>query len=293
MLSTPLAGITSADETAGDEDRLARSWVRANIITSEQNYRADEAKRKLLRLGEERVSKALAGLCSQRIVSHANKSRPMPGRSYDITETFLSGMRKGIDEKQYAAAAAYKLRMDDLFRRGEPCMYSYIASDGETLAVLNLVAQRRVRLQARNVPHNKFGLMDGSYRTRFMDKQRLRFGIEVVPTEGYYVEGNPLLTHLPAPPHKHLTDETVPIPVWFDIHGNFVPIMWRKVLAAVLNALTVRAGTTVSELARVFRQSVEKHELELLLDWLVAANVVGRIEGGGYLTKEWWWMVLP
>ena len=278
-----------------------KSCEQANILTSEDVYDPEAAKQKLGRLGEQRVDDALNEMCSDKIVMQANRGRIIPGRNYDITDTFLGSLKKSLDGDHFAKAAAFKVRIDEAFIKGETLTFSYHADDGEALALTNLVAALRIRLVPQQVPGNKFGLLDGSYRTRFMDKSLLHFDLSIQPTESYIV-GNPLVP-LPPPPQEHLeygADGAVdqegglllPTPVWFDIHENFVSVMWYKALAAVLTIVSMRSGVTFAELQRCVKPSLQRYELVLMLDWLVEAKAVRKITDG-WVTEEWWWLLFP
>lgn len=251
-----------------------------------------------MQLDEDCLTEALNELTSTRVVTHANKGRAIPGRNYDITESFLIGFKKTLHEPHFSKAVAYKAQMDEAFSKpGASVPFTYIASDGESLALINLVAHQRVRLVPRNVPNNRFGLMDGSYRTRFMDKARLHFDLDVVPTNDY-IFGNPLLSSPLPPPPRHPDDQEGrrPIPVWYDIHGNFVPIMWKKVLMAVSTLVSMRSGIHLKELRRCLKTSLEEWELKLVLDWLVQIKAFKEVDEGGeiegWAVGEWWWMVV-
>lgn len=273
------------------ERRITNADGKANVLTSEKVYHPKLAKQKLLQLGEDCLDRALDELSSERIVTHAHKGRTIPGRNYDITEHFLGCLRKPLDETHFAKAAAYKNRLDQAFQGPSGRLtLSYQAEDGEMLAVINLVANKYVELIPRNLQASRFGLMDGSYLTRFMDKSRLHFDLDIIPTASYPY-GNPLLPLAAPPPQAHLVDDRLPIPVWYDIHGNFVGVMWKKVLAAVLATTSMRSGITLSELQRCTRPSLQAYELTWLMDWLVQVKAVRPVPNG-WATDEWWWLIL-
>ncbi len=272
---------------------VAKSWVRANIITPEEVYKPDEARRKLLTAGEDAIESALKELISDRILQQENKGRPVPGRNYDISISFLNSFKKSLETIHFHQAVRYKVLLDDSFARTGAAQYSYHASDGETLALINLVARKRVTLTPRNPPMNKFGLTE-DYKTRQMDKSRLNFAIDIRPTDTY-IHGNPLLP-LPPPPQRHLQHPECTVegrvPVWFDIHGNFVPVMWDLALTAVLALMVLRPGIGVTGVEKLVKPSLERWEVEWLMEWLIDAKAAKRVGGEGYVVDEWWWACL-
>ncbi|KAI9845504.1 MAG: hypothetical protein M1837_004843 [Sclerophora amabilis] len=289
--STPLLRSGVGPQTPENHQlKAARSRIRANTITAEDVYNPDEAKAKLTPFGDDVIETALDELRTSRVVVHAHKGRTIPGRNYNITDHFLSSMKKTLDESHFAQAAEYKAALDASFREEGFAPFSYLARDAQVLAVMNLVAHRRVHLVPRNPPMDRFGLTDGSYRTRFMDKSRLQFEMEIRPSP-IYVYGCPLQQELPSPPDQHLREENLPIPLWYDIHGNFVAVMWKKALGAVLSVIATRPGVDLQEIERAVRPGLEDWELELLLAWMVEAKALKEVNGG-WTTGEWWWMLI-
>ena len=271
------------------EIAVARTWIRANVITSEETYDPERARSKLSSLGETNIDIALQELLTARMLSQQNKGRLVPGRNYDISEYFLSRLRKKIDVSQFHRAAAFKHNLDEELSKQESVVLSYAAANGDMIAVLNMAAHQRITIKPKNPPMEKFGLTDGGYMTRRMDKSRLNFDVELC--EGInYIQGNPL-SPLPPPPCQHLEDPTAKIPLWYDIHGKLVKVMWAMALAATMTVLAMRPGVTALEIESSVKPSLEIWELNLILDWMVQAKVA-KITGRGFVPDEWWWMCL-
>ncbi|KAI9834287.1 MAG: RNA polymerase III transcription initiation factor complex subunit [Phylliscum demangeonii] len=300
----PLDAAMSEQVQEDPQKLIGKTWIRANVLTAQEVYDPETAQQKLMLLGNELLEGSLKELCSERMVMHAHRGRMVPGRSYDVTAHFYSCLKKAFKESALIQAAIFKTQIDQAFRDTGIMRVSYNAGDGENLALTNMVASQRVRLVACNVPANAYGLLDGGYRTRFMDKERLFFDVDVVPTDTYEY-GNPIDSPLPpAPmsdPARHATtldgteaagEPFLPIPLWFDIYGNFIPLLWRKVLAAVLSILIMRTGITTPELHRCLRPSLYLFDLEMVLDWLVQAKAVTKV-ATGWQVDEWWWLVIP
>jgi len=277
-----------------EELSIAKSWVRANVITPEEIYNSEEARRKLLSAGEDAIESALRELISDKILQQENRGRLIPGRNYDISASFLNNLKKNLEVTHFQQAAAYKLSLDRSFAEHGIATHSYHASDGDVLALTNLLAHHRINIHPRDPPRNKFGLTDGGYKTRFMDKSRLNFTVDVQPS-ATYVYGNPLLP-LPPPPQQHLAHPHPTlegrIPAWFDIHGNLVSVMWQMSLAACLATLAHRPGMGAWEMARMLKGSLEAWEVEKVFEWMVSAGAARRAGLEGYEVGEWWWACL-
>ena len=278
-----------SSQTHSDEIAIAKSWIRANVITSEANYDSKLARAKLSSVGESSIDTALQQLLEARLLMQQNKGRLVPGRNYDISDFFLSRMRKRLSASQFYQAASFKRKLDkELLAKGS-AEFFYAAENGDLLAVLNMLAHKRISVRTKNPPMEKFGLIDGGYMTRRMDKSRLNFDVEIW-MEPSYVIGNPLLP-LQPPPRQHLEDPMAKIPVWYDIHDNFIPIMWEMALAATLAILSMRPGVTAHEIERSIRPSLGAWELQMILEWLVEVKA-GTKSGMRFMVDEWWWLCL-
>ena len=279
-----------SSNTGAEEAAIARTWIRANIITSATSYEPDLARAKLSVLSEHSVDEALQELLSARLLSQSNKGRLVPGRNYDISDYFLSRLRKKLDVAHFRRATAFKRRLDEKFSKQAAFVVPYNAGNGDMMAILNMLAFGRVTVKPKNPPMEKFGFTDGGYRTRRMDKSRMNFDVEIrkAPT---YITGNPIAP-VPLPPCQHLDHPMAKIPLWYDIHGQLVPIMWDMLLAATLSILGVKLSVSAAEIEQSVRPSAELWELELMLDWIVQAGAATKTGQGHYTVTEWWWMCL-
>lgn len=279
----------SPSNAHADEVGVARTWIRATLITPAASYEPDLARAKLSTLNEHIMDEALQELLSARLLSQSNKGRLVPGRNYDISDYFLSRLRKKLDAAQFRRAAAFKRELDETFREQPAFIVPYNAGNGDMMAILNMMAFGRITVKPKNPPMEKFGLTDGGYRTRKMDKSRMNFDVEIRKASSY-VTGNPIAP-IPLPPCQHLNHPRAKIPLWYDIHGHFVPIMWDMLVAATMSILTTRSSVDAADIGQSV-VSAELWELELVLDWMVQARVSTKSSQGRYTVAEWWWMCL-
>ena len=268
----------------------AKSWIRANIMTPEFTYNSSVARAKLSAFPERTIEDALKQLLLDRVLTQENKGRLVPGRNYDISDFVISRLKKNLQSAHFHRAAAFKQQLDRDFEQRGFANYSATADDGDMIVIVNLQAHQRITIVPIDVPMNKWGQTDGGYETRQMDKRRLNFSLELRPSPTY-IYGNPL-PPLPAPPSQHLQDPMARIPLWYDIHGSLVPVMWELALAAVVAVLAVRPGVGASELEKTMRPAMEVWELQEVLEWLVHAKAATRVGQGFSVEDEWWWLVL-
>ncbi|OAX84658.1 hypothetical protein ACJ72_00972 [Emergomyces africanus] len=283
---------------------IAKTWVRANVITPEESYDPAEARRILECLGEELVGQAIQALITERVISMGNRGRITPGRNYDVTEHFVStfGRKRAIEATQLKRAVTFKTTILDtqLHLEGK-CAVNYDAEDGDILVLINLFAEGRISIWPVNPPKDKYGLTDGGYLTRLMDKGKLRFDVEVLPVPERYIYGNPVKLCKTIPrgdmppdfPPSTGSPALCKIPLWFDIHGKFVKMLWDLVVAAVVGYLASRPGLGTTAISRIFQPHIAEWEVGLILEWMEEAGVVERLGSlSGWAVKEWWWMVV-
>ncbi|KAJ6164897.1 B-block binding subunit of TFIIIC [Penicillium chermesinum] len=261
---------------------VAKTWVRANVLTPDDRYDPARAAHALENF-QPYLQPATQSLLNDRIISSTNKGRPIPGRNYTTHDAFTRALerRGAIDSEQLRQAAAFKANvLDPAFQKGETIKISYHASDGDSLAVEELIAHNRVEVVPVDPPRLKFGLTDGGYLTRQMDKNRLRFDLEVHPLPTYYW-GNPIQEAVSnTPPPVPQADRKIPL--WFDIHGCLLREMWEKCVALVIGAVLLRPGVDAQNIAAMIKPTLSAWEISLLLEeWMVKVGAVRRCGEGG------------
>ncbi|OQD90388.1 hypothetical protein PENANT_c001G01337 [Penicillium antarcticum] len=306
--AVPVAEKNQAELTAGQK-RVARledakSWVRANIITSEESYKPAEAADVLGQIGETMITDATQALVNDRVITMTNSGRILPGRNYDISDNFLQTLsrKRAVDSTQLVRAAQFKTTiLDPQLQNLGVFDVKYNAEDGDIIALINLATSGRIQLRPYGAPRDKFGLTDGGYLTRQMDKARLRFPVKVIPTERF-VYGNPIfetaasIPHPPLPPASPFTDIGRKCPMWFDIHGVLVPRLWTMAMGAVLGCMVLRPGVNARSISNMMKPTLAPWEVLMMLQWLAGVGAVkgdGTDEGAAWSLQEWWWMVVP
>ncbi|KAL2819177.1 hypothetical protein BJX63DRAFT_31247 [Aspergillus granulosus] len=309
--ATPL----SSKYSQGRSTELSRfdtvkTWIRANTTTPAEVYRPADAKRALSYIDSGTLNAALQSLVTDRVIYQNAKGRSIPGRNYDMTDHFLQTLskRRPIELTELRRAVKFKTEILDpvLTERG---MYSinYSAEDGDILAIINLLFEGRITVRPRDPPRDKFGLTEGGYLTRMMNKDKLRFSLDIYPVKDRYIPGNPVSEKAsslapPCPPLVAISEIlSIPekIPLWFDIHGGFIQVLWDQAVSAVLGCVAARPGITASNVSSMIKPTLGAWEVELLLQWLVEVGAMRRMGDNGadphescWAVKEWWWMVM-
>lgn len=281
---------------------VAKTWVRANIVTAEETYRPNESSDILQRFGDRLITTATQTLINERVISSTTRGRITPGRNYDISEYFLQTLsrKRAVETTQLRRAAHFKSNMLDLqFRTTGASDVEYTAEDGDILALINLYASGAIQMRPRDAPRAKFGLTDGGYETRQMDKKRFRFPVEVTPTATYRygnpVQGKAAATILPPAPSSSGAEMPPRNPLWYDINGEFVRRLWDMVIGPVLGCLVMRPGIKADNISSMIKPTMGKWETVLMLQWLEEVGIV-KADGEGEMAcwrlQESWWMIL-
>lgn len=280
----------STSPPTSDPLALAKSWIRAIALTPESDWPNLQslARTKLSSLGEPLIKRAVTALTKDKVL---HKGRVSPGRSYDVTDAYLAPLKKAITQEQFVEAARYKEYLYEQFTNGhQKIRVDEAAEEGPVMCLTHLQASRRVKLVADGVPMNKMGLAEnGSYDPRAIPKDKLRFGVDIVPNHSYlHSDAIPMLDM--QPPGMGPEGE---LPLWMDIGGNIIWDMWRRVVVAVAQTVALRAGVTVGGLAKALG-AVGEWEVKMIMEWGLTAGLFERVHPRieGWTVGEWWWVVV-
>ena len=299
--SAPLK--TRLESLEEDPLMLAKSWVRANVLTPDSAFDRNAAHNKLMKLGGDTLPKAIDELLGAKIIRMENKGRAIPGRNYDISDTVLATFKRTWDANHLRLAAAFKDTVDSAFATEGKLEVSYTAPDHDVLGMTNLVASGRARVVPRLPKVNndfdaewprlsKWGFTDGNYKTVQMDKGRLHFQLELHPTESY-VFGCPIKCIDPPLSFQVEGEMGARLPLWTDINGKLIQSVWDMMVMATLHILAFRPGITAEVMATSYKNKLWVWEIELFLRWAEEVGLTRRVGDGpepGWTTAEWWWL---
>jgi hypothetical protein len=288
---------------------LVKSWVRAAALTPDEVWDPRITRRMFKSLNDplredkrgndpsvkRLVEEAAEILKNEKVLMQKNRGRITPDRTYEPTDVFFSGLRKHVTVQQFVDAAKFKRYLDEEFSSGTECVRSdYMANEGTLMCVTQLQAHGRIRMKAVGVPMNKFGLMEGSYETRKIPKEKFRFDMDIYPTAKYvYDSDNEVLQRLRGcePPRGSKLGE---LPVWYGIGDELITTLWHRVLVAFAGIIALRAGCPIGSLKNIFKPTLEEWEIWRLLEWGVSVGLFERLHElvGGWTTGEWWWLIV-
>ncbi|EED12822.1 TFIIIC transcription initiation factor complex subunits Tfc3, putative [Talaromyces stipitatus ATCC 10500] len=293
-----------------DDKQAVKCWILSNIVAKEATYNAIDARDKLSRLPNVIIEDAVKELIRERFISQSNRGRVVPGRNFTFTDNFqlTFGRRRAIDSDILRQAAKFKRMLDDDFKRDGVSQLKYDASDGAVLAVMALAAQGRVHILPNDPPANPFGLTEGNYETRTLDKAIFKFQVDVIPDSSRYQYGYPLAVKAnerqPPIEEEELkqllsgNDDKGPVaklPLWLDINGNVHVQLWEAIVSAIVGILAIRPKIDIVNLHEQLQNYLAPWDIERILRWLekigLAENEGGAGDKGIWSAKEYWWMI--
>jgi hypothetical protein len=295
---------------------VARSWTRACSATDFTFFNSQAADAKMRVLDDKLVAECIRQLHDEKVIAHSFKGKHKPGRNFHLGSGYRELFAKRpLELQHFYEAMAFKKYLDTAAAtEGEPLIVKYDASDGQYLAIIELMANGRIKVVPQLPPMNSnigdpwprlsvWGFMEGHYRGRDTDKKVFIWDVAVVKTDKY-TAGFPfdqIIKEVP-PPTSPGSDKVGKerIPIWRDIHGNLRKTQWRRLLYCVMQYVAIRAGSGIDALRAQFKGLIWDWEIELLVEWLVTIGVARWTSslaesgaGKGVMAKEWWWTVIP
>ncbi|KAL2023857.1 hypothetical protein VTK56DRAFT_634 [Thermocarpiscus australiensis] len=291
--------MTSADIT------LAMAWARSLCETPVEAYSAEAVLHKRNSLFPNRSKTEITELIMQGVeqlqrqgILSKSSSRWSNGRPWRFNTRVMEALEKFAQQEKFVKAVQFKKELDQAFRAGEEKKrVTYITNDGMIMALLNLQANGRVRVETTGQPNVPMGHEPGNYETRKYTKKYLHFRLDIVPTDSYlYDDDGGDLADLrarikaAAPPTKGPGGA---VPVWCDVFGKVDAERWLKYLSAVLITLASRGAMGAAELVKTLKPVIMLFEAELIVEWAERLGLLrAQLAGTAPAVMEWWWVAV-
>lgn len=278
---------------------VTRSWIRSLCCTDETQYSVQQIKDKFSTLANGDANRnnmllkqAIDDLTRQRVICRSKKP-PLGGRPYRLNESYMYVLGKLAQQAKYQEAAAFKAKLDTIFRRGETLKVPYTLDDGSVMALTNLNASERIRLVPVGVPHIPMGFEPGNYESRKYPKSYYHFNLEAVPTDMYLYDEDIEVLKTAAeagPPTEGPQGE---LPQWIDFFGKRDLNRWMHVLGAFCFIYATRGLMTIEGICSALKPILEEFEAQMIINWGKSTGVLKESEDGlGPMVGEWWWLVV-
>ncbi|KHN95423.1 B-block binding subunit of TFIIIC [Metarhizium album ARSEF 1941] len=292
---------TSKDDPAElKEIGIARSWIKSLCSMGDGKHTVAEIRDKFFTLSpgnKEKTSAlfkdAIELLTKQRVICKSKKTI-LGGRPYRLNEGYVTALNKMAQNSKYNEAAAFKLKMDTIFRKQGKMRIPYTFSDGAMMALTNLNASGRIKLVSTNLPNIPFGFEPGNYESRKYPKSYYHFGLEAIPAENYLYNDQIDVLRLACekgPPVGHLSEE---LPQWVDFLGQPNKQRWSEILGAFCFTLATRGSMDTIGIRSALSPILTEFEVQLIVRWGSETGVLRDFSDGvGLTVGEWWWLTVP
>ena len=284
---------------------VSMAWTRSLSVTPVDLYTKEKMLKKRASLFPGRTKTELDRLLIEGTnqlqhdgVISQSTSKSSNGRLWRFSNRVTEMLEKMSQEDRVVQAIAFKKELDQAFREGKRKRVSYVTTDGMIMALLNMQAHGRVRIEPTGQPNVPMGHEPGNYETRKYPKKYIHFKVEVVPTERYVYnddEGDEIAelrdrVKRAAPPNEGPGGAT---PAWCDVFGRVDGRRWIKYLSVVLVTLASRGSMPAEELCKTLKPVLMPFEAEMIFNWGERLGLLGRqIEGTALAVMEWWWIGL-
>ncbi|KAK3308872.1 uncharacterized protein B0T15DRAFT_411718 [Chaetomium strumarium] len=303
------------DPQQSSEMTVAMSWTRSLCVTPVEAYTAEAVLHKRNSLFPSRSKTEITELMIKGVdqlqrhgVISKSSSKWSNGRKWRFNTRVLDSLEKQAQQDKFAKAVQFKKELDQAFRAGEKKKrVTYLTSDGMIMALLNLQANGRVRIETTGQPNVPMGHEPGNYETRKYTKKYLHFRLDVVPTESY------VYNEVVANHNDHCSEDTSladfiarvkaarpptkgpdgAVPVWCDVFGKVHTERWLKYLSAVLITLASRGSMRAPDVVKTLKPIIMLFEAEMIMEWAEELGLLkAQLEGCAPAVMEWWWMAI-
>ncbi|KAH8159732.1 hypothetical protein CIB48_g8521 [Xylaria polymorpha] len=277
---------------------LARTWVRSICCTSLKGVNVrDKLVPKLLELGNgdaaetnQILEKAVAELNREKVITRT-KGKDLGG-NFRIHGMFSKQLEKMAATPKFRQAIAFKTQLDEHFRRNDEHIMLYASDDGSVMAVLNLQAHGRIRVDAVDMPHIPFGFEPGNYEGRTFPKSYYHFKVRLVPTDTYLFNKDMALLKQAQGMEPPTRGPGGKIPIWVDFLGKVNAARWADYVSMVVFTFAIKGPIIPKMCVTLLKPMIEEFEVHLIIDWLDRLGLIQQaVEGCGVTGAEWWWLV--
>ncbi|KAH8891416.1 hypothetical protein GQ53DRAFT_687762 [Thozetella sp. PMI_491] len=306
VTSEPMALPIDKNASAPDDDSrmmaVAISWVRSLCVTGEDEYSKEAVAKKLeevcgldVEAAEDLLGRAHRHLQAQKIVTKSIVKYTFE-RRWRLNNRVDAIVEKGAKLDQFMQAMAYKKDLDVAFRTEGKKRVTYITDDGMIMALINLQACGRIRVETTGQPEVALGFEPGNYETRKFPKRYYHFRLDVFPTDEYLYDYDDEMVELrnriqAAEPPTEGPDGSIPI--WCDLFRKVDKERWRQYLGLILFHLASRGSMRAKELAKILKVALMEFEAQLILDWGAKVGIISTpFPGSAPAIQEWWWIAI-
>ncbi|KAI1194927.1 hypothetical protein F5X97DRAFT_260442 [Nemania serpens] len=276
----------------------ARTWVRSICCTPLRGVNVREKLvPKLLELGNgdaadtnQILNKVVARLNREKIITRT-KGKDLGG-NFRINGMFSKQLEKMACTPKFRQAVAFKAQLDEVFRVTDEYILPYASDDGSIMAVLNLQAHGRIRIDTIDMPNIPFGFEPGNYEGRTFPKSYYHFKVRIVPTETYLFNDDMALLKQAQRMKPPTEGPGGKIPIWVDFFGNVNATRWADYVSMMAITLAIKGPIAPKMCVTLLKPMIDEFEVQLIIDWFDKLGLIQQaVHGCGVTGAEWWWLV--
>lgn len=297
-----------------ESNMLIKSWVRAVALTKQWNYNSEAAGEKLGVFDDGSLNATLQEMTDSHDIIQDKKGRLLPGRNYQIHHEVLQQFRRWPkqDEHQFLRMVANaRTSIVEHFRVADTLSLIPTAQDVEYLVLTEMVAQGfiqpAIELPERNddpeAPYPKLTIWSYggfNYETKTGNVNNLKFPLSYQKTDVYTDDHGLKPIPIPKEPRLFPHEPGRRIPIWMDIHDNFLEDVWDMVLRSLLHLLVYRSGATSQTFEEAHGKKMWAWEIDMVLAWAEKVGLAEHCGGGsydhetgmwtgGWRASQWWY----
>ncbi|VEU21536.1 DEKNAAC102255 [Brettanomyces naardenensis] len=262
-------------ENPADLER-AKSKLKALFATGPKEFSSERAKAVFSQTSNEVYAKALSELEDEKAIAFLGEDSSI---KFALTDKLLSIADCKMDEKFFENASKFYDSIDQASGLDKGVILSKRAPDGCYAVLLNLIAEGKVKLS--RVDQKPPSL--SSYSTKSQDRRKLES--DFIISDLYQ---GPLDKLVSVPPPAGPPCSTI----WMDLNGNFNGSLWLKSVCLLVRCVVFRPGARLVSLCDRMGPFLESFEVKIIMDWLVARNIVREGPYGGYWIQPSWYLAL-
>ncbi|KAG4304727.1 hypothetical protein PORY_001780 [Pneumocystis oryctolagi] len=265
----------SNNEEKSQDENEVKSLIKSILITPEEKYDPEVAKKLLEPYEENYIESVLQELIQDKIIvkSKVELNRILPGRNYRFSDKFLLTFKSCYPDFLFLQASECYMQITQEFQKNNTYTLSEFINSGSVACILDLVAHHYIQLSIENVM-DVFCKHIYQYSTENWEDYTINFTVTVQPKNTSYISLDKSIKY----------PESLKRYIWIDIWGNMLKNVYNQYLQTILSLIMQRPGINLTEIINILYPAVSIEEIRAIISCLVP-NIVRSRQGALY-TKE-------
>ncbi|EMR10374.1 hypothetical protein PNEG_01625 [Pneumocystis murina B123] len=265
---------SDTDNFFQNQDEI-KSIIKSILITPEENYDSEVAKKLLESYEEDHIESVLQELIQEKLIvrSKSELNRILPGRNYRFSDKFLLTFKTCFPDFLFSQAVEFYTQITQEFQKNNTVTLSEFINSGSMACVLDLVAHNYVTLSIENVL-DVFSSHIHHYNTQNWEDYIIDFSVVAQLKDISYISLDKSIKY----------ESSLKNYVWVDISGNILKSVYDQYLQTILSLIIQRPGINLSELACILHPAVDIQEIKIIISSLMP-KIINNNEGALYVKQ--------